>query len=260
MNSTMKSTIRRLINTFGYDIQRKPAVLPVFIKRHIWEPLVRPNWMMQLYFEGIKRSQNEWTDNFYKQLRFYSLQQIALYVLRQKLAGDFVECGVWKGHSAYMISSILRKHESNKTLHLFDAFEEGGLSNKKEKDKNLVRDLSEKAIREESDMMLSVESEVRACLNNFEFVRFYKGWIPDRFSEVEDRQFSFVHVDVDLHEATSDIMNFFYPRLVKNGAIVCNDYGLTQFPGPKRAIDKFMENNSHKLFYEVPMGGCFIIK
>jgi len=69
-----------------------------------------------------------------------------------------------------------------------------------------------------------------------------------------------VHIDVDLYEPTLDSLNFFYPKLVKDGVIVCDDYGITQFPGAKKAVDEFLEKNNYKLFYEVPMGSCFIIK
>ena len=57
-----------------------------------------------------------------------------------------------------------------------------------------------------------------------------------------------------------DSLKFFYPRLVDNGVIVCDDYGLSQSPGAKKAVDEFLAKNSYQLFYEVPMGGCFIIK
>ena len=104
------------------------------------------------------------------------------------------------------------------------------------------------------------EDEVISCLSNFKFVYPYKGWIPDRFNEVENKLFQFLHINVDLYEPTKDSLDFFYPRLVENGAIICNDYGSCKFPGAKKAVDEFLEENNYKMFYEVPMGGCFIIK
>ena len=214
---------------------------------------------MQLYYEGLKRSKNEWTDNFCKQLRHYSLQELVYHVIQQKLKGDFVECGVWKGHSAYIISSILSKKGFKGKFHIFDSFE-GGLSGKVDKDKNLRDELSEKQVQEESSLLASTENEVSACLSEFPFVHLYKGWIPSRFNEVEDRQFAFVHIDVDLYEPIVDSLNFFFSRLVKGGVIVFDDYGITQFPGAKKAVDEFLEKNTCQFFYEVPMGSSFIIK
>jgi len=257
----IKSAIAKPFNLIGYDItfSRRGTQSITTLDKHIWEPYLNPNHKMQLYFEGLKQSRNESTDNFYKQLRLYSLQQMVYYVLKQKLAGDFVECGVWKGHSAYIISSILSENEFSGNFHIFDSFE-GGLSRKVEKDKDLRSELSEKRIQEESNAFCSTEEEVKSCLSSFKFTHLYKGWIPDRFDEVEDKEFSFVHIDVDRYEPTLDSMNFFYPRLVKNGVIVCDDYAVTPVPGAKRAIDEFLEKNNCKMLYEVPMGACFIIK
>ena len=97
-------------------------------------------------------------------------------------------------------------------------------------------------------------------MKGFEFIHLYKGWIPSRFNEVEDKKFSFVNIDVGLYEPELASLNFFYPKLVKGGVIVCINYGLTQFPGVKKGVEEFLENNTCQIFYEVPMGACFIIK
>ena len=39
-----------------------------------------------------------------------------------------------------------------------------------------------------------------------------------------------------------------------------DDYGMTQFPGCKKAVDEFLSQNECAFFYEMPVGGCFIIK
>jgi len=172
----VKSAVEKAFNLIGYDatFSRKAAASIIAVDKNIWEPYFLTNQKMQIYFEGLKQSQNEWTDNFYKQLRYYSLQELAHYVLRQKLDGDFVECGVWKGHSAYMISHILSENEFNGKFHIFDSFE-GGLSAKVEKDKNLRHKLSEEEIQKESNIFYSTESQVKCCLKSFKFIHLYKG-------------------------------------------------------------------------------------
>ena len=44
------------------------------------------------------------------------------------------------------------------------------------------------------------------------------------------------------------------------GIIICDDYNCSDFPGAKNAIDEFIKNKSINLFYEIPLGGCIIIK
>ena len=48
----------------------------------------------------------------------------------------------------------------------------------------------------------------KEVLNDFEFVKIYKGWIPKRFNEVKDKKFSFIHIDLDLHKPITDTLEF----------------------------------------------------
>ena len=110
------------------------------------------------------------------------------------------------------------------------------------------------------DRIKRIIAEYVKVLENFNFVKLYKGWIPDRFEEVSGKKFSFAHIDVDLYEPTRDSLEFFFPRLVEGGSIVVDDYGMSQFPGCKKAVDEFLNRNECKLFYEMPAGGCFMMK
>jgi O-methyltransferase len=215
-----------------------------------------PNKRMELYFEGLERSDLKHTDNFSKQLRFYSLQQIIEHNLALKLNGDVAECGCWKGHSSFIIATLLSKNNFQNQFHIFDSFE-GGLSEKTEKDRKDQYGLD---TIKEKEMFFSFEESVGKVLEKFNFIKLYKGWIPDRFEEIKEQKFSFVHIDVDLYEPTLDSLEFFYPRLVEKGSIIVDDYGFMQFPGCKKAVDEFLKRNEFTFFYEMPAGGCFIIK
>jgi O-methyltransferase len=218
-----------------------------------------PNKRMELYFKGLDRAEMRWSDNFSKQLRFYSLQQIVEYILSLRLDADFAECGCWKGHSSFIISTLLSRHGFKNQFHIFDSFE-GGLSEKTAEDKNERYEQSTEEICREKVMFQSLEESVRQVLGEFDFVKLYKGWIPERFGEISGRKFSFVHIDVDLYEPTKDSLNFFFPKLINGGSIVIDDYGVTQFPGCKKAVDEFLRQNEYTFFYEMPLGGGFIIK
>ena len=105
--------INKILNVAGYKfiLYKKNRSNIVTIDKNYWTPFAqsKKNKKMELYYEGLRHSENEKSDNELKQLRFYSLQQLVHYVLEKKIAGDFVECGVWKGHSAYLISKIISK-------------------------------------------------------------------------------------------------------------------------------------------------------
>ena len=256
-----RSVVRRLLKSLGIYVvvgQKGPKDY-VLVDKFFWEAFFRNDPKLQLYSKGIDRAGNQWSDNIYKQFRRYSLQNLVEHVQKRRLLGDFAECGTWKGHSAYIIASILTRYNYDGTLHIFDAFE-GGHAQKHEKDRNLRVRQTEKQIERELVVFKSSEEEVKDCLKEFQFIKLYKGWIPERFYEVEDRRFSFVHIDVDLYQAVLDSLTFFYPRMVEEGVIICDGYGISQFPGVKKAVDEFFANHQYKMFYEVPMGSCFIVK
>ena len=99
---------------------------------------------------------------------------------------------------------------------------------------------------------------MRKALSDFAKVRFHPGWIPDRFQDVDDRKFSFVHIDVDLTEPTRESLAFFYPRMVPGGIIVCDDYGQSTSPGATQAVDRFLADKPEKMLM-LPEGGGFLI-
>ena len=81
-------------------------------------------------------------------------------------------------------------------------------------------------------------SPVQVAANLAEFadlVSFHGGWIPERFNDVAEARFCFVHIDVDLLQPTREVLEFFYPRMVAGGLIVCDDYGFDTCPGARHA-------------------------
>ena len=90
-------------------------------------------------------------------------------------------------------------------------------------------------------------------------VRIYKGWIPERFPEVQNTTFSLVHIDVDLYEPTLESLKFFYERMTPCGVILCDDYGSLSCPGAKRAFDEFFSDKPEALI-ELPTAQALIVK
>lgn len=218
----------------------------------------------QLYLAGIRQAGGEATDNFPKQCRFDTLQQVLVGALGRASDGDVAECGCWMGHSTHMIARIMADDGAPggrrpRTLHVFDSFE-GGLSDKTQEDRLEGQDVKPGYDAWEKAHFASTEAQLWKAVEGFDFVEAYKGWIPDRFGEVADRQFAFVHIDVDLYQPTLDSLQFFYPRLSSGGAIVVDDYGYVQFPGATRAVEELLAEHEPSLFHVGHLGGCFLIK
>ena len=157
-----------------------------------------------------------------------------------------------------MIATILQSRGFTDRFLIFDSFE--GLSDLSQQDQNERYVLNQKQTEEQREILACSEDVVRGNLAEFDFLDFYPGWIPTRFPEVADRRFILVHVDVDLYKPYHDCIEFFFPRLVEGGVMVFDDYGLTQFPGAKTAVDQLLDSLCPSFFYKIPTGGAFFIK
>ena len=160
--------------------------------------------------------------------------------------GDTAECGVFQGCGSYIILAT-SANGLPRTHHIFDSF--AGLSAPTGRDGDFWG---------ENDLSVD-EAITRRNLREFQNVRYYKGWIPDRFAEVAGCTFSFVHVDVDLYEPTRQSIQFFYDRLNPGAIFVCDDYGFLTCPGATSAIDEFLESKPEKMV-SLSGGGGFFVK
>jgi O-methyltransferase len=174
--------------------------------------------------------------------RRYLLAQLLF--LAESVPGDTAECGVYAGTSSWFICEHFAG--SGRLHHGFDSF--AGLSEPKAVDGAFWR----------SGDLQADECAARELLSPYD-AQLYPGWIPERFDEVAERRFAFVHVDVDLYEPTRDSFAFFYPRVSPGGILLCDDYGFTTCPGARRAVDEFMAEKPEPVVH-LPTGQGVVIK
>ena len=166
-----------------------------------------------------------------------------------EVPGDTAEVGCYRGAMSWLICNSNKQVAKKKFRmhHLFDSFE--GLSHPGSSDGD----------HWQAGALACGESQVKANLVSFagQFCT-YKGWVPERFSEVADRSFAFVHIDVDLHDPTLEALKFFYPRLTPGAILVCDDYGFTSCPGATLACDRFLADKSEAMVQLADGGGFFL--
>lgn len=188
-------------------------------------------------------------DGFNTQRRWALKQFLRMTV---SIGGDTAECGAYLGASSLLILEANRssKDLDQKVHHIFDSFE--GLSHPSTSDGNHWKkgDLAAET--------KTVETYLTPFVPGVDY-KMYKGWIPDRFPEVENILFSFVHIDVDLYQPTYDSISFFYPRLKEGAILLCDDYGFLTCPGATKAVDDYLLDKKEKML-SLPDGGGFFIK
>ncbi|OGL65178.1 macrocin-O-methyltransferase [Candidatus Uhrbacteria bacterium RIFCSPLOWO2_01_FULL_47_24] len=169
--------------------------------------------------------------------------QIFMAVKRtEKIDGDIAEVGSYRGGSAKLICEA----KGNKTLYLFDTFE--GLPE--------LHAMDNPNQFHKGQFSAQLE-QVKHYLGEYENVYFYKGLFPSTAEPIKNKTFSFVHLDLDLHEPTAASLQFFYPRMNRGGIIISHDY--INAPGVRKAFDDFFKDKPEPI---IEMSGlqCLIVK
>jgi hypothetical protein len=154
-----------------------------------------------------------------------------------ELEGLAAECGCFRGLSSYLLCSRMKRAQpgfDGKGYRVFDSFR--GLSEPQNEDALSEADASAPHADDVRAGRFSASlDEVRRSLAPFPGIGYFPGWIPAAFPQ-DAQRYRFVHIDVDLYQPTKDSLEYFWPRLVPGGLMVCDDYN---WPGGKRAVEAF---------------------
>jgi hypothetical protein len=189
----------------------------------------------------------------YSMLDLKALQNIedyTKYILDNNIAGDFVECGVWRGGTGILIKNILQKYNNNdRKVFLLDSYE--GMENLEksnnltEKDKldeicsNILNDIEKYYGRK------LIETDYDEVINNLKHFNCYdenvillKGWFNEKFPFDNVQSISLLRLDCDYHYPTTMCLEKLYEKVTKGGVIILDEYYL-DFMGEKKAVDEF---------------------
>ena len=164
--------------------------------------------------------------------RIETLKLNAEYLEKKKVRGNVAELGVYNGD----FSKEINKYFKDKVLYMFDTFE--GFHH--EQIKNHVDNKFMAALDSVSNHCRV--NDYRNILQKFKYPEncvIMQGYFPDSaIGKVEDT-FCFVSIDVDIYSSTKAGLEFFWPRMEKNGIIMIHDYNCNETLGVKRAVDEF---------------------
>jgi hypothetical protein len=253
----MKAVIKSAFSALGFDIQRRQNPRHDFYPRNMSHEQTcyeTDEAFHSLYHIAQDKTQMRESDNAFRRQRHYTLNHLLRNI--DALEGDFCELGCWRGLSAYQTARYIASRHPNTRFCILDSFE--GLSEYKPEDLT-GRDYDRDAMRR---ALACPEDIVRRNLAEFNFVSYHQGWIPAQFREVQERKFIWVHVDVDLYQPIKDSAEFFYPRMKAGAIMLFDDYGYTQFPGAKKAVDEFVVTLPPRSYFFQPLttGQAFLVK
>lgn len=164
--------------------------------------------------------------------------------------GIILEIGVWRGGTGAILAAANKANNNSKII-LADTFE--GVVKASNKD-SLYKggehaDTNEKIV---NDLML------RLGLTNYTLL---KGVFPDKVNLDSDKnvKIKFCHIDVDTYESAKDIFDYIWPKMVKGGTVIFDDYGFWGCEGVTNLCNElrfqdsiFIHNiNGHGIFIKL---------
>lgn len=178
------------------------------------------------------------------------------YVLNAKIAGAFVECGVFKGASPIIIAKTLLRHGiGNRDIYLYDTFE--GMPKPTDWDVDYTgarsMDVWEKTKWQHVDGSSDVYSPIEEVRENLRRVaypteRFHlvKGKVEDTIPSTIPVRIALLRLDTDYYESTKHELEHLFPRLEKGGVLIIDDYG--HFQGARKATDEFFKTHGIPMY------------
>lgn len=167
------------------------------------------------------------------QARLDSLQLMIETVLREKIPGDFLEAGVWRGGASIFMRAMLNLWgDKQRKVYVADSFQ-GLPAPQLKQDENLNFHL---------DPTLSVSIDVvKSHFSRFglldDRVEFMSGWFEDTLRVPEPKQLAILRADGDLYKSTMDILDNLYHRVTPGGFVIIDDFGA--IPACRQAVDDF---------------------
>ena len=166
------------------------------------------------------------------------------YVEDNKIAGDIVECGVWRGGNI-IVSALALIELGNKTrdLYLYDTFT--GMTPPTEMDKDYSGADAEDLLRRNPKgtkiwceaSLEDVQENMRSTRYPAEKVHFVKGPVEETIPGRLPNSIAILRLDTDWYESTKHELVHLYPLLVQGGILIIDDYGHWQ--GAQKAVDEY---------------------
>lgn len=174
--------------------------------------------------------------------RLDQLQMCVETVLDERIPGDLVECGVWRGGASLLMAGILAaRGPGERKVWLADSF--AGLP---VPDPAFDPPVDVEPMNAEG---LAVPlAEVKASFERYglldEHVRFLEGWFSDTLPSAPIERIAVLRLDGDLYHSTMDALTSLYAKVSPGGFIIIDDYGAV--PSCAQAVHDFRSHHGIK--------------
>lgn len=199
--------------------------------------------------------------------RLVSLIRAIKYLQDNKIDGDFVECGVWKGGSVMAMVLASRKFVGlERKIWLCDTFNgmTPPISDDTQFDGIPAKNLLEKDEKKVSNVwavsgLEEVKSNIDALGYPNDLLDYIIGPVEVTLPKLTIGKISLLRLDTDWYESTKIELEILFPKLVKGGVLIIDDYG--HWKGCKKAVDEYMSSLNRPYFLNrIDYTGRLLIK
>ena len=170
--------------------------------------------------------------------RLNNVQECVEAALRDRVPGDLMETGVWRGGATILMRGILRAHGvKDRAVWVADSF--AGLP-----PPNPGRYPHDAGLNLHLYPQLAVPiSQVRENFARYglldDQVRFLPGWFRDTLPTAPVERLAVLRLDGDLYESTIDALTHLYPKVSPGGFVLVDDYN--DIPACRQAVDDYRQ-------------------
>ena len=199
--------------------------------------------------------------------KLYALIQAARYVVRHRIPGDVVECGVWRGGSMQAAARTLASvGDTSRGLHLFDTFEgmppPSGRDVRRWDSRAASELLASESPADSKVWAVATLDDVRQGFASVPYpperVHFVQGRVEDTIPARAPDRISILRLDTDWYESTRHELEHLYPRLSPGGVLLLDDYGYWE--GSREAVDEFLAATGERLLLVRMESGRLAVK
>lgn len=169
-------------------------------------------------------------------LRMANLRQLCETVIENRIAGDFIETGVWRGGSCIMMRGILKSY-GDRTRRVWVADSFAGLPPPNAEEYPADHGDAFHTYKELAVSLDQVKSNFRKYGLLDEQVVFLQGWFKDTLPAAPIEQLAVLRLDGDMYESTIQALTALYDKLSPGGFVIVDDYGCVE--GCRQAVTDF---------------------
>lgn len=270
---------KRYIKNFSYKSLKNIALITNTLLKPLRIKLIKLKKDLDFPINATKRDieiiKNVLNSNPDKKLSMVSVDRLMAlisatkYIIENNIEGDFVECGVWRGGCALTMAMILKDYKVSRKIYLYDTFE--GMTRPGKEDlgfdgSSALKKFKKNQKETHNEWCFASISDVKYQFKKFDLednVIFVKGDVMKTLKKEENlpEKIALIRLDTDWYESTKFEMNVLYPKLVKNGVLLIDDY--SDWQGCKKAIDEYFNKNfrsNYSLMWGNQMTGKGLVK